>query len=68
MKQVAYAKGYDDRAHAWALTFWFGPIGFLYVISLPDLVLREQNKEIISLLKGEGGSQETEKNEQLPTI
>lgn len=51
MKQVAYAKGYDDSAHAFAMAFWLGIIGDLYVVALPDLVAREQNREILEALR-----------------
>lgn len=51
MGQVAYAKGYDDSAHAFGMTFWLGILGCLYVVSLPDLILREQNQEILNAMK-----------------
>ena len=37
MRNVAYAKGYDDNAHAFAMSFWLGVAGWLYVVALPDL-------------------------------
>lgn len=54
MKNVAYAKGYDDNAHAFAICFWFGPVGCLYVVALPDLVARKNQEEIIALLSKSG--------------
>ncbi len=53
MSEAASRKGYGDDAHAWAMCFWLGIIGGLYVIALPDLILQEQNQRIIELLKGE---------------
>ena len=32
---IAKEKGYE-YAHVWALTFWFGILGWLVVIALPD--------------------------------
>lgn len=52
MKQAAYAKGYDDNAHAWAMTFWFGIIGCIYVAALPDLIARQNQEQIIEKLSG----------------
>lgn len=51
MKRAAIQKGYGDDAHAWALCFWLGIIGGLYVIALPDLICQNQNQQIIELLK-----------------
>lgn len=51
MKNVAYAKGYDDNAHAFAMCFWLGIVGLLYVVALPDLVQRKNQEEIIALLR-----------------
>lgn len=53
MKNVAYAKGYDDNAHAFAMCFWLGIAGWLYVVALPDLVERKNQEEIINLLRKE---------------
>ncbi|MBQ8247524.1 MAG: hypothetical protein IJZ42_10360 [Lachnospiraceae bacterium] len=50
MKQVAYAKGYDDNAHAWAISFWLGLPGWIYVVALPDLIQRKNQEELIKLL------------------
>ena len=33
MRNVAYAKGYDDNAHAFAMSFWLGVAGWLYVVA-----------------------------------
>ena len=33
---IAFEKGYDSSIHSRAMCFWFGLIGYLYVIALPD--------------------------------
>lgn len=51
MKQSAVSKGYGDDAHIWAICFWLGIMGYLYVISLPDKIQQSQNQRIIKLLE-----------------
>ena len=51
MKKASILKGYGEDAHVWAICFWFGILGDLYVISLPDKITQEQNQQIISLLE-----------------
>ncbi len=51
MNKAAARKGYGDDAHAWAMCFWLGIIGGVYVIALPDLIQQNQNQQIIELLK-----------------
>lgn len=53
-KQVAYAKGFDDKCHAWALVFWLGVFGCIYVCALPDLKVRQQNEAILDQLRETG--------------
>ena len=36
---IAFQKGYGKEIHAFAMCFWLGLIGFLYVIALPNLTL-----------------------------
>ena len=49
---VAIDKGYDAKEyHIWRLCFWIPVYGYMYVISLPDIKIHEQNAEIIKLLK-----------------
>lgn len=50
MKKAAYAKGYDDSSHAWAMSFWLGIAGWFYVAALPDLVARKNQETLISVL------------------
>ena len=48
---VVSQKGHNpDVLHIMAWCFWVPIFGYLYVIALPDLRLREQNKEIIDKL------------------
>lgn len=45
-------KGYTlQETHAWAMCFWLGMFGYIYVIALPDRTVQRQNEEIISLLR-----------------
>ncbi|PWL69970.1 MAG: hypothetical protein DBY23_05710 [Bacillota bacterium] len=51
MRKVAVRKGYGDDAHAWAMCFWLGIAGGIYVMALPDLIQQSQNQQMIELLK-----------------
>lgn len=53
MRNAAILKGYGDDDHIWAICFWLGIFGYLYVIALPDKITQSQNQQIIELLKGE---------------
>ena len=50
MSEAAERKGYTD-IHAFAIVFWLGIPGCLYIIALPDLKVRENQEKIIQLLK-----------------
>ena len=50
MKQSAVMKGYGEDSRIWAICFWCGLFGYLYVISLPDKIQQNQNQQIIELL------------------
>ena len=50
-KRVAEAKGYEGGADAFALTFFFGIIGYIYAAGLPDLVARGHQQETCYLLR-----------------
>jgi hypothetical protein len=55
MNNVALQKGYEN-SHAFALVFFFGVLGMIYVLALPDLKKRAQLEDIVTLLlekKGE---------------
>ena len=36
-EKIAFQKGYDSSIHSFAMCFWLGIVGYLYVIALPDL-------------------------------
>lgn len=40
-EEIAFKKGYTRDIHSFALCFWLGIIGYLYVIALPDLNLQK---------------------------
>lgn len=48
----SYREGYGDDIHAWAIYFWLGIFGYLYVKALPDKILQSQNQQIIDLMRG----------------
>ncbi len=35
-EKIAFAKGYDTSIHSFAMCFWLGIVGYLYVIALPN--------------------------------
>ncbi len=35
-EKIAFQKGYDEEIHSFAMCFWLGITGMLYVIALPD--------------------------------
>ena len=49
-KKISVAKGYTEKNHTFALCFFLGIIGYIYVSALPDLTLREQNRQLVLLL------------------
>ena len=56
---IAIQKGYDSSIHSFAMCFWLGIIGYLYVIALPDLHARQTgNNQNIDNSKEEQKSQE----------
>ena len=44
-------KGHGKEAHAFAACFWLGIIGYLYVVSLPDKIVQDQNQQIIDRMR-----------------
>ena len=50
MQKAATQKGYGVEAHAFAMCFWLGVIGCIYVAALPDKIQQKQNQKIIELL------------------
>lgn len=75
MSGVAAKKGYDAHEfHIFAWCFWLPPIGYLYVIALPDLYLQQQNIKLIKqneeMIEILGSKTETKEEEhiQLPNL
>ena len=48
---IAFDKGYDENASAFAMCFWLGIIGCVYVAALPDKIQQQQNQKMIELLE-----------------
>lgn len=38
-EKIAIQKGYDEEINSFAMCFWLGIVGYLYVIALPDLTI-----------------------------
>ena len=51
MEDVAIAKGYDKKAHAFAMCFWLGPIGYIYVAMLPNKIHKMQVEALLLLVE-----------------
>ena len=60
-KRIAVYKGHDDSS-IFAMCFFLGIAGYLYVLALPDLYADDRQKEIIKLLKNLNSKKE-ENNE-----
>lgn len=54
MNNIAVNKGYEN-SHAFALVFFFGVLGMLYVIALPDLKAQAQREDILTILLEKNG-------------
>jgi hypothetical protein len=56
MNSVAVSKGHED-SYAFVLVLFFGVLGMLYVIALPDKTAREQMEDILAVLldRDQGG-------------
>ena len=72
MRDVAFEKGYDDSVHAFAMCFWLGIIGYMFVIALPDIEARKKQDVIIEFLKNNTVDQKPTvpvfENEDLPPL
>lgn len=68
MRNVAFSKGYNDDVHAFAMCLWLGIFGGIYVISLPDLVARKNQEEIIARLRGYGVTGSDVGYDELPPL
>ncbi len=54
MCDAAELKGYDSKSeHIFAICFWFGIFGCLYVVALPDLRLQKILKDLLNNNKQE---------------
>lgn len=51
MESIAALKGHGTEVHAFAMCFWLGIIGYIYVAALPDKIQQAQNQKIIELLE-----------------
>ena len=43
-EKIAVDKGYNEEAHAFAMCFWLGFVGYIYVASMPKLAADEIKK------------------------
>lgn len=57
-EQIASLKGYGKEIHSFALCFWLGIIGYLYVAALPDLKRESQIISIVSRLNSNLSNEE----------
>jgi len=51
MENAAALKGYGKDVNAFAMCFWLGIIGCVYVAALPDKIQQQQNQKMIELLE-----------------
>ena len=65
MSNAAEAKGYGNEYHIWPICFFLGILGYLYVISLPDLKLQKQNQELLDAMLNHS---ETTVEDELPEL
>lgn len=49
MERITVQKGYEN-SHAFALVFFFGIMGCLYVVALPDQREAQQREDILTVL------------------
>ena len=50
-EKIAFQKGHTTAVHAFAMCFWLGAVGYLYVLALPDLRREQRENEILILLR-----------------
>ena len=71
-ESVAEMKGHSaENVHAFAMCFWLGLIGWIYVAALPDRTLPFRLSEAINANKRETASSQPKPefdNEELPTL
>ena len=44
-ERIAFDKGYGVERHSFAMVFWFGIVGILYVFALPDRNLYQESEK-----------------------
>ena len=44
-EKIAFDKGYDESAHPFAMCFWLGIVGYIYVAAMPKLTADEIAKK-----------------------
>ncbi len=62
-EKIAFQKGYNESIHSFAMCFWLGIVGYLYVIALPDL----KNKADATVYAGAKIPEEANTVYQCPT-
>lgn len=67
MRKAAEAKGYGSEYNIFVICFLLGFFGYMYVLTLPDLILREQMKTIADRLNNQK-QDEWSINEELPEL
>ena len=45
-EKIAFQKGYTKSIHSFAMCFWFGIVGYIYVAALPNLAQQKVTEEI----------------------
>ncbi len=48
MEEIVFLKGYGKEIHSFALCFWLGIIGYIYVLALPDLTQRKLMEQLLA--------------------
>ena len=50
-ESIAFEKGYTVEKHTFAMCFWLGIIGYIYVLALPNLVIIEQQRNMLEAMR-----------------
>ncbi|MCI6021999.1 MAG: hypothetical protein MRZ64_09960 [[Bacteroides] pectinophilus] len=51
MDDAAIRKGYEGQVHAWAISFWLGIFGDIYILALPDLFERRNQEKLLNAIE-----------------
>lgn len=65
MEKAAALKGHH-KVHAFAMCFWLGLPGYLYVVALPDVNQQAQLESIVNMMQLKNGIDTPEKDSQEP--